>query len=76
MKIIAALKREELKLEKQVGKLQRQLDGVRAATKALGHSAGKEISREVTQVKRRSAAARRRMSLAAKARWKKLKAIK
>jgi hypothetical protein len=34
MNILAAIKREERKLEKQVGKLQHQLDGVRAAAKA------------------------------------------
>ena len=37
MNILAAIKREERKLEKQLGKLQKQLDGVRAAGKALGH---------------------------------------
>jgi cell division protein FtsB len=41
MNILAAIKREERKLEKQVGKLQDQLDGVRAAARALGNSAGK-----------------------------------
>ena len=35
---LAAIKREEKKLEKQLGKLQRQLNGVRAAAKALGDS--------------------------------------
>lgn len=39
MDILAAIKREERKLEKQVGKLQNQLSGVRAAAKALGQSA-------------------------------------
>jgi hypothetical protein len=33
MKILAAIKREEKKLEKQLGKLQKQLNGVRAAAK-------------------------------------------
>jgi hypothetical protein len=36
MNILAALKREERKLEKQLGTLQKQLDGVRTAAKALG----------------------------------------
>ena len=33
MDILAAIKREERKLEKQLGKLQHQLDGIRAAAK-------------------------------------------
>jgi hypothetical protein len=49
MNILAAIKREERKLEKQVGKLQSQLSSVRAAAKALGNSTGKEI----TKVKKR-----------------------
>jgi hypothetical protein len=43
MDILSAIKREEKKLEKQLGKLQHQLSGVRAAAQALGNSAGKEI---------------------------------
>jgi hypothetical protein len=39
MKILAAIKREERKLEKQLGKLQHQLSGIRAAARALGDSA-------------------------------------
>jgi hypothetical protein len=38
MNILAAIKREERKLQKQLGKLQSQLDGVQAAAKALGRS--------------------------------------
>jgi hypothetical protein len=37
-------KREERKLQKQLSKLQRQLDGVQAAAKALGRSTNYEIS--------------------------------
>jgi hypothetical protein len=72
MNILAAIKREERKLEKQVGKLQHQLDGVRAAAKALGSSAGKEV----TAVKKRvlSAAGRAKIAKAAKKRWAKLRA--
>ena len=33
MDILAAIKREERKLEKQLGKLNHQLDGIRAAAK-------------------------------------------
>ena len=40
---MAAIKREERKLEKQLGKLNHQLDGIRAAAKALGSSAEREV---------------------------------
>jgi hypothetical protein len=43
MDILAAIKREERKLEKQLGKLQHQLSGVRAAAKALGSSSEREV---------------------------------
>jgi hypothetical protein len=45
MDILAAIRREKRKLENQLGKLQRQLNGVRAAAKALGHSASREVSK-------------------------------
>jgi hypothetical protein len=72
MNILAAIKREERKLEKQVSKLERQLSGVRAAAKALGNSAGKEVA----TVKKRvlSAAGRARIARAAKKRWAKIRA--
>jgi hypothetical protein len=72
MNILAVIKREERKLEKQLGKLQHQLDGVRAAGKALGHSTGRELK----TVKKRvlSAAGKAAMSKAAKKRWAKVKA--
>jgi hypothetical protein len=72
MNILAAIKREERKLEKQLGKTQHQLDGVRAAAKALGHSTGRELK----TVKKRvlSAAGRARISKAAKKRWAEVKA--
>ena len=44
MNILAAIKREERKLQKQLGKLQSQLGGVQAAAKALGRSTNHEIS--------------------------------
>lgn len=71
MNILAAIKREERKLEKQLGKVQHQLDGVRAAAKALGHSAGRGLS----SVKKRvmSAAVKAKISKAAKKRWAKVK---
>jgi hypothetical protein len=72
MDILKAIKREERKLEKQLGKLQHELNGIRAAAKALGNSA----SREVKTAKKRvlSAAARAKMGKAAKKRWAKFRA--
>jgi hypothetical protein len=72
MDLLAAIKREERKLEKELAKLQGKLSRLRAATKALGNSA----VRETKQVKRRvlSAAGRARISKAAKARWAKIRA--
>jgi len=74
MDLLSAIKREERKLEKELGKLQHKLNGVRAAAKALGSKA----NREVTQVKKRvmSAAARAKISKATKARWAKFRAEK
>ena len=72
MNILAAIKREERKLEKHLGKLQQQLNGVRAAAKALGDS----TNRELTGAKKRvmSAAARAKIGRAAKKRWAKFRA--
>ena len=74
MDLIAAIKREERKLEKELTKLQGKLSGVRAAAKALGSKA----SREVTEVKKRvmSAAARAKISKATKLRWAKFRGEK
>jgi hypothetical protein len=71
MDILAAIKREERKLEKQLGKLQHRLSGIRAAAKALGRSA----ERDVTIVKKRvlSAAGRAAIAKAAKKRWAKVR---
>ena len=72
MDILAAIKREERKLEKELGKLQHQLSGVRAAAKALGDS----TNRELKGVKKRvlSAAGRAKIAKAAKKRWAKVRA--
>ena len=43
MNILAAIKREERKLQKQVDKLQHRLEGVRTAAKALGNSANRDL---------------------------------
>jgi hypothetical protein len=72
MNIHAVIKREERKLEKQLGKLQHQLNGVRAAAKALGHSTGRELNKVKNRVL--SAAGRAKISRAAKKRWAKVKA--
>ena len=74
MDLLAAIKREERKLERQLAELQKQFDGLRAAAKALGD----KTVREVTQVKKRvmSAAARAKISRATKARWAKFRAEK
>jgi hypothetical protein len=72
MDILAAIRHEELALEKQVSKVQARLDGLRSAAKALGNSA----SHELTRARKRalSPAARAKMSAAAKRRWARVKA--
>lgn len=72
MDLLAAIKREERKIEKELTKLQRQLNGVRAAAKALGDT----TAREIIGVKKRvlSAAAKAKISKAAKKRWAKFRA--
>jgi hypothetical protein len=72
MDILAAIKREERKLEKQLGNIEQRLNGVRAAAKALGDS----TSRELTRTKKRvmSAAARAKIGRAARKRWAKFRA--
>ena len=74
MGILAAIKREERKLEKQLGKLQHKLTGVRAAAKALGDTTSKEL--KVVKKRVMSAAARAKIGKAAKKRWAKLRALK
>ena len=71
MTILAAIKREERKLEKQLGNLQHRLNGIKTAVKALGHSA----EREVVGAKKRvlSAAGRAAIVKAAKKRWAKVR---
>jgi hypothetical protein len=72
MKIVAAIKREQKKLEKQLGKLRHQLSGVRAAAKALGESTSKEL--KIVKKRVLSAAARARIGRATKKRWAKFRA--
>jgi hypothetical protein len=71
MNILAAIKREEKKLEMQLKKVQHQLDGVRSAAKALGHTAAVEVKFAKKRVL--SAAGRAAISKAAKKRWAKVK---
>jgi hypothetical protein len=72
MKILAAIKREERKLEKQLHKMQQELNGVRAAAKALGDSTSRELKRTKKHVL--SAAGRAKIAKAAKKRWAKVRA--
>jgi hypothetical protein len=72
MDIRSAIKREQRKLEKQLGKLQHQLNGIRAAAKALSNSAGRELAGTKKRVM--SAAARAKIGKAAKKRWAKFRA--
>ena len=75
MDILAALKQEETKFEKQVSTAQQQLDTVRAAMKLLGGMNGsdKSIGRKKWVM---SAVARAKISKASKARWAKFRAAK
>ena len=73
MDILAAIKREERKLEKQLGNIQHKLNGVRAAAKALGDSTSKEL--KVVKKRVLSAAGKARISRAAKKRWAKIRAL-
>jgi hypothetical protein len=72
MTILAAIRREQRKLEKQAAKLQGQLEGLKAAAKALGNSASKELGKAQKRVL--SAAGRAKISAAMKRRWAKVKA--
>jgi hypothetical protein len=72
MDILAAIRSEEKKLEKQLRKLEHQLNGVRAAAKALRNSTSKEL--RVVKKRVMSAAARAKIGKAAKKRWAKFRA--
>ena len=67
MTILAAIRREERKLEKKLGQLQHRLNGMRTAAKALRHTA----ERQVVGARKRvlSAAGRAAIVKAAKKRW-------
>ena len=72
MDILAAIKREERKLEKQVASIQHKLKGIRAAAEAMGRSADKRVTSGAKRVL--SAAARAKIGKATKRRWAKLRA--
>ncbi len=76
MNILAALKHEEAKLQKQADRVRQQLDAVRAARKILGRevaSSGKRIGKKKRVM---SAATKAKISKATKARWAKFRAAK
>ena len=75
MDILAALRQEEARWEKEVSAAQQQLDTVRAAMKLLG---GMGSAAKTTGGKKRvmSAAARVRISKATKEGWAKFRAAK
>jgi hypothetical protein len=76
MDILAALRQEETKLQKQADAAKQQLDTVRAAIKILGGgvaSNGQPIGKKKRVM---SAAARANISKATKARWAKFRAAK
>jgi cell division septum initiation protein DivIVA len=72
MNILVAIRREERKLEKKVSKLQRELDGLTGAARVLGNSTAVRLDNAQKRVM--SAAARAKISAAAKRRWAKVKA--
>jgi hypothetical protein len=72
MSILAAIRREEKKVKKQMAKLQSDLIGLQSAAKVLGKTA----SRDITRAKKHmlSAKGRAKISKAMKARWAKVRA--
>ena len=76
MSILAAIRREEKKVRKQLAELQNQLNGLTSAAEALGNSTSRQVNRELKGAKKRvlSAAGRAAISKAAKRRWAKVRA--
>jgi hypothetical protein len=72
MSIVAAIRREEKKVKKQLAKLQHDLIGLQSAAKALGKTANRGITRAKKHVL--SAKGRAKISKAMKERWGKVKA--
>jgi hypothetical protein len=71
MSLLAAIRREQKKVKKNLAKLQHQLSGLEAAAKALGDSTSKEIKSVKKHVL--SAAGRAAIVRAAKKRWAKVR---
>ena len=67
MSILAAIRREEKKVKKQLAKLQHDLIGLQSAAKALGKTASRDIARAKKHVL--SAKGRAKISKAMKERW-------
>jgi hypothetical protein len=69
LKLVTVLKREEKKIERKLLQIQKgyekELKQLRAAMKALGHSAVRKLKGK----RKMSAAARRRIGVATKKRW-------
>jgi hypothetical protein len=72
MSILAAIRREEKKVKKQLAKLQSDLIGLQSAAKVLGKTAIRDITRAKKHVL--SAKGRAKISKAVKARWAKVRA--
>jgi hypothetical protein len=72
MSILTAIRKEEKKVKKQLAKLQHDLAGLQSAAQALGKAAGKDFTRAKKRVM--SAAAKAKISKAAKKRWAKFRA--
>jgi hypothetical protein len=76
MNILAAIKREERKLERELKKLQHRLGGVRAAGEALGRTTSRELTALRKTVKKRVLSAKGRANIvkATKKRWARVRA--
>jgi hypothetical protein len=72
MSILAAIRREEKRVKKQLAKLQQDLAGLQSAGKALGMTASRDISRAKKRVL--TAKGRAKISKAMKKRWAKVRA--
>jgi geranylgeranyl pyrophosphate synthase len=72
MSILAAIRREEKKVKKQLSKLRNDLIGLQSAAKALGKTANRDITRAKKRVL--SAKGRAKISKAMKERWAKVRA--
>ena len=76
MDILAALKHEETKLQKQADMVRQQLDTVRTAMKILGRGIAKSDKPIGKKKSVMSAAGRAKISKASKERWAKFRAAK